>query len=67
MTAPEFTLVERRLLANGNVRTVVALAPGKRLSFTTTPRQATDDNLAALVAAAVKTGRFDPLPARSFD
>lgn len=67
MSEPRWQLVERRLLASGKVRVVVSLAPGKRVSFQLDPNKATDDNVSAMVDAAVASGRYDELPPRTFD
>lgn len=65
--APKWVILERRLLASGKVRVTVSIRPGKQVHFTMDPNRADDERVAALVAAAEKSGRFDPLPPRSFD
>lgn len=59
-------LVERRLLASGKVRVTVSIAAGRQLHFTMDPNKATDEHVTAMVDAAIGSGRYDPLPPRSF-
>lgn len=60
-------LVERRLLASGKVRVTVSIGPARQLHFTMDPKRAGDDDVQAMVDAAVASGRYDALPPRRFE